>query len=1009
MNKFVALTIIFLSALTACWSNPPTTLEPVVPVVSNGYTGLKDQTFEFNLSPTANSKKPRPANADKIKTLNASSLRATQARQVLVLGQEAQGDFLDVPVLKARVIAVQKGKVLRPGQVATTTELTAIFDWSSDTPLTGSITLSGYHLPEYAGASVYSSASQTGPITTTKTNQRAPGFTGNAFRYKIPGKFDCVDATWNLASGPFVYRQDQPLRMCKQPVKTDLRVTLTGPRAPKVGFASEYEIKASQLILSAGALNPKLKIFMPDHFSFQRIHWGTISGANPFSVQCDPETPEARVVVCTGSSVVNAIFTLVVRPTNALAETFRVVLSSDTPERNPSDDTASLTVLPVIENTATDLRVTSNTITSSSVFLEDQFEQIVTIKNFGPGVAASARASFSRNGYDHYSILVNLPDASSPLMNCETRVQNLFMECDLPALNVGEEITVRVPWLANRITTNGGDQVDAGVQYAQDTDNTNNFNRTTAHVQVARDPLKEHALEVSMNAPSNVIEGQTHTSSVTVTNHGPNAATSRTLIFTPAFLIPVTAPAGCTKDLESDEILCPLTGMAANTSRTFSFSGTAQYQQYANAEVEVYVTQSGNDLELHPQDQNRYVYVERDPSTLHALEVSMTGLQAEYFVNDAVNLTLSVTNHGPSISPPRALSISKELINLNTPAGCDDQSGDIECEIPSLPVGATWTRAVTGSASTQGTNGYFNANLNWHELDSNNYPSSVYETFAVRGFVGTLSASFTPVPPSSVDISSPQTFTVVITNTGQYTSVDGALNIIIDRPDGTPFGAVTSSIQTACAGPPFPTGNINRFCGFGPIAPGSSYPFSFTVSTSTVGRLRVRASLIGGGNEYTGNIAYHEYVTQNGLPLTLEWSTINPLPSSPPGFAYGSSYPFAVNITNPNTSSKSFSLEVSIPQSGYTFSLGAPSSCSVTTNPVTFDPGDEITRIATCPITLAAGQTSSVFFSANFPACDYNPPQDGANCGSTVRHADVKARVIGATATPLSKRVKVNQ
>jgi hypothetical protein len=997
MNKFVALTIIFLTALTACWSNPPTTLEPVVPVDSNiaGYTGLKDETLEFNLSPTVKSKKPRPANADKSK-IQTSSLRA-------------KADFLDVPILKARVLAVLKGKVIRPGQVATSTELTAIFDWSSDTPLTGLVTMYGHHPPEYSGAWTYSSEAQTGQINTTKTNQKAPGFTGNAVRFKIPGKYECVFASWNLSSGPFVYRQDQPAKLCKQPVKTDLHVTFNGPRAPKVGFASEYEIKASQLILSAGALNPRLRIFVPDHFSFQSIRWGTIGGANPFSVQCDPETPEARVVVCTGSSLTNAVFTLVVRPTNALASTFRVSLSSDTPERNPSDDTASLTVLPVIENTATDLRVTSNTITSSSLFVEDQLEQIVTIKNFGPGVAANARVYFTRNGYDHYSILVNLPDASSPLLNCETRVQNLTMECDLPALNAGEEITVRVPWLANRISTNGGDQVDAGVQYAQDMDTSNNFKRTPERVQVARDPLKEHALEVSLNAPASAIEGQTHTSSVTVTNHGPNAATSRTLIFIAAYLIPVTAPAGCVEDLESDEILCPLTGMAANTSRTFSFSGTASYQQYANAEVEAYVTQSGNDLELHPQDQNRYVYVERDPSTLHALELAVTGLQAEYFVNDAVNLTLSVTNHGPSSSPPRALSISKELINLNASADCDDQSGDIECEIPSLPVGGTWTRALSGTATEQGTNGYFNANLNWHELDSNNYPSSVYETFPVRGFVGTLSASFTPTPPSSVDISSPQTFTVVITNTGQYTSVNDALNIIIDRPDGTPFGAVTSSIQDSCAGPPFPTGNINRFCGFGPIAPGSSYPFSFTVSTSTVGRLRVRASLIGGGNEYTGNIAYHEYVTQNGLPLMLEWQPGNELPSSPPGFAYGQSYPFAVNVTNPNTSSKSFSLEVSIPQAGYEVGLTGPASCTITTDPVIFEPGDYIERVATCPVTLAAGQTSSVFFSANFPACDYDPPQDGANCGTTVRLADVKARVIGATATPLTKRVKVNQ
>jgi hypothetical protein len=62
MKKSLSLITIFLIALTACWSNTPTVLESVVPVVSNtaGYTGLQDETLEFNLTPT-NNKKPRPA------------------------------------------------------------------------------------------------------------------------------------------------------------------------------------------------------------------------------------------------------------------------------------------------------------------------------------------------------------------------------------------------------------------------------------------------------------------------------------------------------------------------------------------------------------------------------------------------------------------------------------------------------------------------------------------------------------------------------------------------------------------------------------------------------------------------------------------------------------------------------------------------------------------------------------------------------------------------------------
>jgi hypothetical protein len=989
MKKYPVLITLFLLALTACWSAPnPSLLEPETPVISNpaGYTGLQDETLEFNLTPTSNSKKPRAAVAVKSQNLTASSLRATQARQVLVWGQEAQSDFIDVPILKARVIAVKKGKVIRPGQVATTTELTAIFDWSSETPLTGSVTLNGYHPPEYSGAWSYSSTPETGQINTTKTNQNAPGFTGNTFKSKQPGRYECVYASWNLASGPFQYVQDQPVKLCKQPVKTDYRVTLTGPRAPRVGFVTEYEIKTSQSILSAGVLNPVLKIFVPEHATFQGIRWGTYGGGNPFSIQCNPETPAARVIVCTGSSVSFAVFTLLVRPSQVIAETFRVELSSDIAERNPADNVASLTVQPFFDNTTTDLQVTGNVLTSSSVFVGDQLEQIVTVKNLGPGVAPNAFVLAYQSGQAFGSLYPVLPTVPGGCV-FEGSFQ---IKCPLPVLSAGEEFTLTVPLRAQAVTTTGN-KLSAYVQYGFDTNVSNSFIENPNRVIVARDPQKEHALEVKLTAPSSAIEGQTHTSSVTVTNHGPNVATSRTLKFSPASLIPVTTPAGCVDDSYSGEILCDLTGMAANTSRTFTFSGTASYQQWVwNLNVSASLTESGNDLNTFTQHAYQYLYVQRDPNTVHSLEVSVTGVNSEY------------------ASPPREVGIFENGLTLNVPAGCNDEGWRIACPIPALAVGATWTQTLTGTAITQTTNGSLEINLPGHELETYNHATSVYKSFPVRGYVGLFSASFTPAPALRFNINEAQTFTVVITNSGQYTSVPDMLKIDVSTPEGPHMTGATFTGLSGCD--PIldnPYGRVD-FCPVPAIPVGGSWSFSYTLATPNIAYFRTRAETIG-DNERTGTIAYHEFLTQNGLPLTLAWNPDHPLPSSPPGFAFGQSYPFAVNVANPNTTSKSFSLEVGIPQSGYVVSLGAPASCSVTTNPLEFSPGDDITRLVTCPMTLAAGQTSSVFFSANFPACDHNDPVNVANCTSTVRITDVKARLVGAVATPLTKRVKVNQ
>jgi hypothetical protein len=858
MKKSLVLITIFLIALSACWSAPRSSLlEPEANPA--GYTGLKDETFEFNLSPSNNSKKPRTAVAGQSKP-QTSSLRT-------------QADFIDIPVLKARVIAAKKNKSYGPGRLSTNTELTAMFTWSGDTPLTGSVTLSGFHPPAFTGDPDLSSEPQTGSISTSKTNQNAAGFTGNAFRHKIPGLFECVFASWHLSSGPFQYVQDQPLKLCKQRTRTDLKVTMTGPRAPKVGFASEFEFRTDHKLLSKylqidPLLKPQLRMFIPDGFTYQSVRWATLAGGSPFHILCLPETPAARVVLCNGNAVPRAVITLVVRPSSTIAETFRAELTSEMLETNPADNITGLTVVPVIESTAADLRVIGHSVSSSIVFVEDQFEQVVTIKNAGPGLAANAQVTFTRQYLDRRFIrpLFETASSSGPISSGQSSpLQNCFLSspallrCDLPALNALEEVTVRVDWLAVTENPARDDRLIAYIEYAQDTEFSNNASELRA-VSVSRDPLKEHALELALNAPSTAIEGQTHTSSVTVTNHGPSAATSRTLVFSPAFLIPVTPPTGCSEDTASGNVFCDLTGMGANSSRTFVFSGTASFQQTYGLNVSAALTGSGNDLHTYPQEAYQYVYVERDPNTLHSLELAVGGVQSEYFVNDPVTAIASVTNHGPSSSPPRELSIFKEGLGLNIPAGCSDEGWRIMCPIPSLGVGATWTQTITGTASTRTPNANLEINVMGNELESYNHITSFYKSFPVRGFVGLLGASFTPAPASSVKVNMAQTFTVVVTNTGQFSSVPDMLRVQFDRPDGAPLGGIGTGGLSACDHILVTASQQVEFCAVPVIPVGGSWSFSYTVSDSSVGRFRTQAATIG-SNDRTGNSAYHEINT----------------------------------------------------------------------------------------------------------------------------------------------------
>ena len=418
---------------------------------------------------------------------------------------------------------------------------------------------------------------------------------------------------------------------------------------------------------------------------------------------------------------------------------------------------------------------------------------------------------------------------------------------------------MRVEWLAVTENPARDDRLIAYVEYAQDTEFGNNASELRA-VSVSRDPLKEHALEVSLNAPSAAIEDQTHSTTVTVTNHGPSAATSRTLVFSPAYLIPVSPPAGCVEDQASGNVFCDLTGMAANSSRTFVFSGLVSYQQTYGLNVAAFLTESGNDLHSYPQEASQWLTVEHDPSTLHSLELAVNGVPSEYFINDSVTATASVTNHGPSSSPPREFSIFTEGLSLNVPAGCQDEAWRIMCPIPSLGVGATWTQTITGTASTRTPNANLEINVMGHELETDAHTTSFYKSFPVRGFVGLLGGSFMPAPASSVKVNTAQTFTVVITNTGSFSSVPDMLRVQLDRPDGAPLGGIGTGGLSACDHILATAYQQVEFCAVPVIPVGGSWSFSYTVSDSSVGRFRTQAATIG-SNDRTGNSAYHEINT----------------------------------------------------------------------------------------------------------------------------------------------------
>jgi hypothetical protein len=481
-------------------------------------------------------------------------------------------------------------------------------------------------------------------------------------------------------------------------------------------------------------------------------------------------------------------------------------------------------------------------------------------------------------------------------------------------------------------------------------------------------------------------------------------------MFTPSALIPVlNVPIGCSKNLVSNVFTCDLTGMPSNTSRTFVFAGTAVYQQYASSEVRAEITSSGNDLGTHPQEGAQIVYVDRDQNQVHSLDISFDGINPDYFLNDPFSFTTTVENRGPSNAPARVLKIHHYGFSMTPPAGCSigDYGYNIVCPIPALTVGETFVKTWTGVLN-QPTYAGMDATLDFHPLETFNYNVSPSVSFRVRGQVGLLSTAFTPSPPASFDNANPQSFTAVVTNNAPFSSLPGQLGILFKRPDNLPLAGFTTGGLEACA---LTNGSdyTRRFeCSIPVIAPGASWSFSFTANDPQAGRFSLEA-VPTGPNDTSGQIAYHEINSTNGLPLTLAWKPGNTLPNSPPGFVFGQSHPFAVDITNPNTTSKSFTLEVRVTR-GYAedfdFTLGRPIGCSIAyyeNNPDFNEDGR-----ATCSVILAAGQTSSLFFSANFPNCDPNSETAVNNCTSSVRITDVKARLIGANATPLTKRVLIN-
>jgi uncharacterized repeat protein (TIGR01451 family) len=318
-------------------------------------------------------------------------------------------------------------------------------------------------------------------------------------------------------------------------------------------------------------------------------------------------------------------------------------------------------------------------------------------------------------------------------------------------------------------------------------------------------------------APDPVVPGNNLTYSVTVTNHGPNAAVNGGMngsLANQVIVQSMSGPAGFTCSQFGQAISCITPSFASGATAAFTIVVQVDPGLLPQSDGSFTSIFAPSGTTADPVPGNNVKNVTTNFVTPDA-DVSVTASDAPDPVtpNNNITYTILATNGGPDPATNTNMSVvynggSTRFVSMSTPAGWSCATPAVgaqvnfSCSNPSFAVGsATFTLVLSASVANIGVNDTtipqnFTINSATHDTNNNNNVAAVQTTYDAPSVDMAITASDSPDP---VAPNGNITYTVQVTNNGPDAAQNAAMSTF--GSGVLRFQSVTAPAGWTCSAP----------------------------------------------------------------------------------------------------------------------------------------------------------------------------------------------------------------
>ncbi|MDP9343279.1 MAG: hypothetical protein M3Q23_14545 [Actinomycetota bacterium] len=444
----------------------------------------------------------------------------------------------------------------------------------------------------------------------------------------------------------------------------------------------------------------------------------------------------------------------------------------------------------------------------------------LTVSNAGPDTATGVTVT---DALDPTTAFVS---ASPDQGTCQETSGTVV--CDLGFLDPGAATHVQV--VAG--TTQPGTVTDTAQVQADQADSDPSNDSTTQDTTVN---ALQADLSVSVSDdPDPVIAGSDVIYSLTVSNAGPDTATTVTLTdnLDPTTTFVSARPDQGTCQESSGTVTCDLDSLDAGAVTTVQIEVATSQAGTVTATAQVHGDQAD------PDPSNDSASTDTTVRILSAdLSVTLTDVPDPVKVGSDVTYTLAVSNSGPDAATggvlTDALDPTTVFVSASPDQGtCQESAGTVTCDLGSLDATATATVKVVATTTQPGTV-TDTAQVQGDQADPDPSNDSGSTRTTVQPLSADLSVTLTDTP-DPVTVGANLTYTATVTNLGPDPA--SAVSLSDTLPSSVTFVSATPT-QGAC------TGISTVTCPLGPLASGGSATVTIVVSPQVVKAISNQATV----------------------------------------------------------------------------------------------------------------------------------------------------------------------